>query len=782
MDQSQLMKNHVEKSEKFKGLDFRRWQKKMLFYLTTLHVSNVLTEDQPPNEPLVGQDGNASSQIQVVAHQKAVEIWRSNEYSCRNYILNALDDSLYDIYSTFRTTCEIWDSLDAKYKTEVACSKRFAVEKFLNYRMNDNKSVLKQVEELQVLIHELDVEGMGLNINFVVGSIIEKLPPSWKNFKLYLKHLTEEITFEHLLLKIRVEEDNKLNEKSDASTSELHANMIEFVCGKLGHKAKDCRHKRDHGGVGGSGGGGASISHAHLTQSPNQFVGVIETHMVSNSIDWWVDTGATQHICNSRSLFASYQKVDDGEPMFMGNASTAKIEGKGKVILKLTSGKDLMLMDVLRVPSLTKNLISGSILIKKGFKVVFESNKFVITKGGVYVGKGYLDEGLFKLSIVTDIDAANVNNNKAGTSTATSVYMVDPSYLWHSRLGHVNFRSLQKMIKLDMLPKCSIDKLSKCEICIKAKYTNHSHKSVEKSNEVLRLIHTDLCDFKATPSRGGKNYYITFINDCIKYCHEYLIPTRDEALNMFKTYKAEVENQLDKKIKILRSDRGGKYESHNFAEFCATHGIIHQTTAPYTPQQNGVGEACLTANMILNRISHKKSDKTRYELWRGRIPSYKRMKVWGCLAKVQVHLPKRTKLGPKTIDCVYIGPTQNSDAYRFLVYKSNVDGISNNTIMESAEAEFFKTIFPYKENEGHTSNPGKLPIDDTCSHVNLNKSNQSRAVETSKVQEEREPRRSKRGRVAKDFGPYFMAFNIEREPLSLLGRGYSKRNRLHCAK
>ena len=61
-------------------------------------------------------------------------------------------------------------------------------------------------------------------------------------------------------------------------------------------------------------------------------------------------------------------------------------------------------------------------------------------------------------------------------------------------------------------------------------------------------------------------------------------------MNIFKTYKAEAENQLKKKIKILRSDRGGEYESTAFSDFCALHGIIHQTTAPYIPQQNGVTE------------------------------------------------------------------------------------------------------------------------------------------------------------------------------------------------
>ncbi|GKB53652.1 retrovirus-related pol polyprotein from transposon TNT 1-94, partial [Tanacetum coccineum] len=184
---------------------------------------------------------------------------------------------------------------------------------------------------------------------------------------------------------------------------------------------------------------------------------------------------------------------------------------------------------------------------------------------------------------------------------------------------------------------------------------------------------------------------------------------------MFKTYKAEVENQLDKKIKILRSDRGGEYGSNDFSDFCSTFGIVYQITAPYTLQQIGVaerknrtlknminsmlitseapyslwGEACLAANTILNKIPHTKSDKSTYHLWKGKQPSYKRMKVWGCLAK-------------------------NNAAYRFLVYKSNVEDISNNTIIESAEAEFFENIFPYKDKE-QISNPRKRVIDNQLS-------------------------------------------------------------------
>ncbi|MCF7184070.1 hypothetical protein L3H42_11275, partial [Corynebacterium sp. MC-13] len=108
-----------------------------------------------------------------------------------------------------------------------------------------------------------------------------------------------------------------------------------------------------------------------------------------------------------------------------------------------------------------------------------------------------------------------------------------------------------------------------------------------------------------------------------------MLNSKDEAIEAFKQYKNEVENQLNKKIKMIRSDRGGEYESP-FAEICLEYGIIHQTTAPYTPQSNGIaerknrtlkemmnallissglpqslwGEAILTANQILNRVPH----------------------------------------------------------------------------------------------------------------------------------------------------------------------------------
>ena len=670
-----------EKLDKFNGTDFKRWQQKMLFYLTTMNLANITREEVP----------KATTDPPTREMLLTIEAWMQSDFLYRNYILNRLENNLYDIYSSYKTAKEVWEMLEKKYKTEDAGAKKFVIGKFLKYNMADTKTVIKQVEEIQVLIHELHAEGCAISKQFQVGSIIEKLPPSWRDFKVYLKHKRREMTMEDLILRLRVEEDHRKGDSVDGA----RANVIEsepstkqkfqklkgkkmsklkpkgkdfkkikgscWVCGKAGHKAQECRHRKDQTVT--------RTNQAHVHEFDDNLVAVVtETNMVSNVKGWWIETGATRHICGDKNLFSKYKHMDDGEKLYMGNSSASNVEGKGNVLLKFTSGKVVILTNVLHVPEIRKNLVSGPILSKKGFKLVFEYDRFILTKAGMYVGKGYLTEGLFKLNVLV---MNTMNNNKS-----TSVYIVDYFVLWHARLGHVNNRSIYRMVNLNLLPKFDVNIHNKCEICTESKFARQSFKSVqERSNELLSLIHSDLCDFKAIPSRGGKNYFITFIDDCSKYCYVYLLHSKDEALNSFKTYKAEVENQLEKKIKVIRSDRGGEYESVAFSDFCAQYGIVHQTTTPYTPEQNGVaerknrtlreminsmlnssglphnlwGEALLTANFILNRIPFKNSNKSPYEVWKGRLPSYKMIKIWGCLAKVLIPLPKRTKLGPKQL-------------------------------------------------------------------------------------------------------------------------------------
>lgn len=509
---------------------------------------------------------------------------------------------------------------------------------------------------------------------------------------------------------------------------------------------------------------------------------ISEVNLVgSNNREWWVDTGATCHVCADKSMFHSFRAVDNGDKLYMGNSTTADIKGEGDVILKMTSEKELKLTNVLYVPEIRKNLVSGWLLNKFGFRLVFESDKFVLSKNKMYVGRGYALNGMFKLNVMVVKNDINKMNSSA--------YLIESSNVWHGRLGHVNFNSMRCLIKFNCIPNFHIDSKYKCETCVEAKLTRASFKSVERKTEPLDMIHTDICDLKSLPTKGGNKYFITFIDDCTKYCYVYLLKSKDEAIDKFVLYKNEVENQLNKKIKVVRSDRGGEYVSP-FADLCAKHGIRHEFTTPYSPQQNGIaerknrtlkemvnamlissglsqdmwGEAILTATYLLNKIPRKEKEETPYELWMGRKPSYQYLRVWGCLAKVVIPTPKAQKIGPKSVDCIFIGYARNSSAYRFIVHDSKNPDIQKGSVMESRNASFFEDIFPFLTKETGSSSR----IDDNVVQDKRQRDdNDLQDERQDQIEEEEvEPRRSKRARTEKSYGPDFVSFMLEHEPTS----------------
>ena len=110
---------------------------------------------------------------------------------------------------------------------------------------------------------------------------------------------------------------------------------------------------------------------------------VSEANLVGNSKEWWMDIGAIRHICSNKKIFSSYQEVTDEEQLYIGNSSTSKVIGQGKVILNMTFGKELTLINVMHVSGIQKNLVSGSLLSKNDFRLVLKSDKFVLIKNGM---------------------------------------------------------------------------------------------------------------------------------------------------------------------------------------------------------------------------------------------------------------------------------------------------------------------------------------------------------------------------------------------------------------
>ncbi|GJS86226.1 zinc finger, CCHC-type containing protein [Tanacetum coccineum] len=426
---------------------------------------------------------------------------------------------------------------------------------------------------------------------------------------------------------------------------------------------RDCRsgNKKNNASASGLGKGSKDQSQdqgQNLVHVCNRFIKysvslIFEAFYVQvDGIAWWIDSGVTTHVCKDRCWFKTYKPVKDGSVLYMGDDHFTPVHGKGSVVLEFSSGKSITLFNVLYVPKLRKNLISGPVLNKCGYKQVYESDKYILSKCGVFVGFGYYNNGMFMLNL-----------NKV-PDDSDSVYMssstVVNSSLWHARLGHVHYKRMLEMSKDDLIPAID-ENHDKCTTCMLTKITRQPFKSITRKSVILELIHSDLCDFHATPSLGNKKYVITFIDDASRFCYVYLLHAKDEALDKFRIYKTEVELQQNDLVKTLRTDRGGEYYDPVFFQSV---GIIHETTAPYTPQQNGVAER---KNRALKEMVNS-------------------------MAVVRLPDPKQKTLGEKGIDCIFVGYPEHSKTYRFYVIEPN-DLVSINSIIESRDAIFDENRF-----------------------------------------------------------------------------------------
>jgi len=176
-----------------------------------------------------------------------------------------------------------------------------------------------------------------------------------------------------------------------------------------------------------------------------------------------------------------------------------------------------------------------------------------------------------------------------------------------------------------------------------------------------------------------------------------------------------------------------------------------------------VGEAILTACHVLNRVPTKNKEITPFEEWEKKRPTLSYLRTWGCLAKVSVPITKKRKLGPKTVDCIFLGYAIHSVGYRFLIVKSGVPDMHVGTIMESRDATFFENIFPMRD---ETSSSRQEFIEDDGSAEPI-EHNEHTLVENPEEDNNDAPRKSKRQRTVKSFGDDFIVYLIDDTPRTI---------------
>jgi hypothetical protein len=164
-------------------------------------------------------------------------------------------------------------------------------------------------------------------------------------------------------------------------------------------------------------------------------------------------------------------------------------------------------------------------------------------------------------------------------------------YTWHCRLGHVGVKRMKKLHNDGLLGSMDFESFDTCEPCLLGKIPRTPFTElVEQASDLLGIIHTNVCGPMSVATRNGYCYFVTFTDDLSRYGYIYLMKNKSKTFEKFKEFQKEVKNQLDRKIKHLRSDRGGEYLCFEFEAHLKECGIVPQRTPAGTLQRNGVSE------------------------------------------------------------------------------------------------------------------------------------------------------------------------------------------------
>ncbi|KAI3685741.1 hypothetical protein L6452_34999 [Arctium lappa] len=282
---------------------------------------------------------------------------------------------------------------------------------------------------------------------------------------------------------------------------------------------------------------------------------------------WHVDSGCSRHMTGNMSCLQDFKHINGGHVAFGDNLTGGKISGKGNV----TKGK-MTFEDVYYVDQLKYNLLSVS-------QVVHESMILLRTprKDNVYC-----------------LDMDNVNSDSS-LNCLVSKASVDESSLWHRRMCHMNFKTMNKLVKNNLvrgLPSKVFSCDDHCVAFLKGKQhkTSHKTKEINSISSCLQLLHMDLFGPTNVMSIGKKSYCLVIVDDYSRFTWVYFLRTKDETSGLIKSFILRIENQTNQKVKVIRSDNGTEFKNLDLNTFCEEKGIERQYSAPRTPQQNGVAE------------------------------------------------------------------------------------------------------------------------------------------------------------------------------------------------
>lgn len=418
-------------------------------------------------------------------------------------------------------------------------------------------------------------------------------------------------------------------------------------------------------------------------------------HPEKQNHEFYIDSGASRHICSTSSLFQSIRECD--QSITIANGSKVKADGIGNVQfhMKINSGEDFALIklkDVLYFKNKdVSNLISISKLSEDGYNFKFDHNGCTIKKGNCYLDTiSISSHGLYILTNVSFENpnpALNIKNDQE--------YCI---HEWHRMLSHRNLEDIKRMKDSRIkIKSCMCSDI--CEACIRGKMIRQGFpKQASTTFQTLDIISSDVCGPLPVTSIQGYKYMLTFTDIHSNYTHIKFIKEKSEVPTRVKQFIEQVKVQFEKKPKIFRTDRGTEYMNQDLQNYLLNQGIKFQCTVGYAPEQNGVAErknrtlveaartmlidsqlpkylwpeaineACYNQNRVCSKSSNFQTPIEKYD---PRIKcDYNDFHIFGSKVYFKIPDQHRRKLDEKARKGIYIGHDGQAKGYRIYIPES----------------------------------------------------------------------------------------------------------------
>lgn len=232
--------------------------------------------------------------------------------------------------------------------------------------------------------------------------------------------------------------------------------------------------------------------------------------------------------------------------MKLGNDGLVKVIGIRDVCLEMNNSTRLLLRGVKYIPKISLNLIYAGKLDDEGYCNTFSNGQWKLTKGVMVVARGNKHSSLYILQ---------ARLSKCVINAVTDELTVE---LWHKRLAHMSEKGLSVLAKKNLLSGMNDAHLRRCTHCLAGKQNKVSFKSSlsSRKQDILDLVHSDICGPMKTRNLGGAGYFVTFIDDCLRKFLVYTLKSKDQVLDVFKQFQALVERQTGKKLQCIRTNNG----------------------------------------------------------------------------------------------------------------------------------------------------------------------------------------------------------------------------------